>query len=608
MKKRHARLLQLLKEKEGRFLSGRELGEQLGVSDRTIRNDIRILNEDYLINAEIVSNNRLGYKLRGTLTQFNKRSHLDLDYHKRAFQLVKELLDANGWMSYDKFAETHFVSPQTIHSDVMRMSEWLKQYDRKAMFETKPFCGIRLLGNEQDKRMLLTSLFNNEFAAKQEAISQMTTAFSGWHTPQSIADIGKKLSDVLDANSIYVSASVWAKLLAVVLVAVHRGKTHELSTNKSAQAGANWKLAEQIANAIGWPCCPDGELAYLASNCIAFKLLPIQKNGNAAASERLQAACLAGLSLLEKQYGVDLIGDQKLLRHLTLHLQNMLSVLQDQYEIEAPSLSMIKAQYIHAFQMAVVFAEELGEKLSISVPEAEVSYLALHLQAAIDRMERKPIRVPLISTKSLAMTTLMKQKVEQAYPQVSIQEIYIPYAPSAVPRDAAFVLTTSKELKTQHKTLYIEGDFITKEDIARIKECLTYGILQARVTEDCFFRLNGQTKEELLRLLVKKAGAEVYLPSIESREQLSATDIGNRMAVPHPLISIDAPETKIFVGMNSRAVQWGERTVQMVFLLLVSERDTVLYESIFREIYQLSKTARLQDMKSYQGFRNSLSL
>ena len=100
----------------------------------------------------------------------------------------------------------------------------------------------------------------------------------------------------------------------------------------------------------------------------------------------------------------------------------------------------------------------------------------------------------------------------------------------------------------------------------------------------------------------------MYLPSIESREQLSATDIGNRMAVPHPLISIDAPETKIFVGMNSRAVQWGERTVQMVFLLLVSERDTVLYESIFREIYQLSKTARLQDMKSYQGFRNSLSL
>lgn len=62
MRERYAKLLLTLQEEKG-YIKGHELAEKLGVSARTIRTDVKDLNENYLTDARIVTNQTMGYRL-----------------------------------------------------------------------------------------------------------------------------------------------------------------------------------------------------------------------------------------------------------------------------------------------------------------------------------------------------------------------------------------------------------------------------------------------------------------------------------------------------------------------------------------------------------------
>src|SRR5699024_5666965 len=229
-------------------------------------------------------------------------------------------------------------------------------------------------------------------------------------------------------------------------------------------------------------------------------------------------------------------------------------------------LEQIKAQYIQAYQMAIVFSEHLSHSLNLYIPENEVGYIALHIEASIERKNDLSIKMALISTDSKIITTLIKQKIEKKFPQSS--------------------------------------------DNIHIKKNITFGILKEYIKPENFIHLNELSKISFLTEMTKQLGLEKYLKGILDRESLASTDIDGKVALPHPLFSVEEPASSIYVGVNQNNLDWGDSKVKLVFLLILSEKDKIQYEYIYREVYQLirykSKVKELNQVETYKSFINLL--
>ncbi|PAE12336.1 hypothetical protein CHI02_09855 [Niallia circulans] len=127
MRDRYAKLLHILQNSDG-FVTGNDISEQLNISSRTVRNDIKDLNDNYLIGARIISNKRQGYQLEGELVGFKQRHHIE--FEERAFYIVKALLDTKEWTTYEQLSQMIYFSPQTIRSDIQRISQMITSQKR----------------------------------------------------------------------------------------------------------------------------------------------------------------------------------------------------------------------------------------------------------------------------------------------------------------------------------------------------------------------------------------------------------------------------------------------------------------------------------------------
>lgn len=167
-------------------MTGVELAKIIGVTDRTIRDDIREINkksddlgisikgirgEGYLID---VKDNKLYNKLLCSMIQEEQKE----DYivptlpDDRVNYIVKKLLIAKDYLTLEGLAEELFVSKTTINGDLNKAEYILEEYDLKIW--RKRYYGIKLIGDEIKIRLCLSKFLEN----KPYIANVQTTDFS----------------------------------------------------------------------------------------------------------------------------------------------------------------------------------------------------------------------------------------------------------------------------------------------------------------------------------------------------------------------------------------------------------------------------------------------
>ncbi|WP_152655798.1 PRD domain-containing protein [Oceanobacillus sp. CFH 90083] len=618
MKERHARLLQLLKmyEQEGKYVSGDVLSEKLGVSTRTIRSDIRYLNKQYLADAEICSNNRLGYKLVGRMEVFKKQDYLE--FNQRAFYIVQSLMEADSWKSYQEIADFLHVSAQTVNSDLNRITELVANQQFEITFETETFSGIRMNGEEIDKRLLLAHFVKRDFATIEELRHELKELFTKWwFDGRQIDDTMARLDESLEQYGISLNMHVKSMLVVAVLIQTYRLNQTAVSKLDVDLCQYGKPLREKlVAQAIlKKEGLKNGELllresSFLAVQLIGWKVFPDSKGvKDGYLFKNIDLQINESLSILGEKYGYDFLEDHQLVNGLQAHIKRMIYPLAYRILINNPFLSFIKSEYIQAYQMAVVFSKLISSRVSIHIPENEVGYIALHIEAAIERMNDLKIKAAVIFKENHVLATLSKQKIEKNFRQIEVVGMYSINERQQLPENVSLVIS-QLPIKNIDKKVIVVNEFLQVDDLATIKQNITFGILKDRVSEEKLIYLNESTKEAFLEKMVDYFHLQHYFNGILDRENLSSTDIGNEIAIPHPLFSTNEEESYIYIGVNQQRMTWGERSVRLVFLLILSERDKLRYEYIYREIYQLMKNKstieNLLTTNSYKAFMENL--
>ena len=626
--KRRKRIFDMLKS-HPQGLNGEAISQQLGVSSRTIRSDIKAL-QDALgkYNIRIFSSPTKGYRFSnfehlGSIEQeLFKDSISKLETSKQRINYILYRLLENTLndvsITQNDLAEEMYISLSTLKMHLNEVKDILKKYDLKiAQYKTK---GIKISGEENKLRYCIVDIKNihleNEFF--QNLISNINTNL--------LDDIIKK---VLSERKLQLTDRSQKKLCMYIAIAIQRSKNNKTvvypsSLTNKIENTFEYNVAKEIVENIYTQLNTDlscSEVYYITQCLLASKkLIDVSESTNKKHVKNLVNIILK--EIYEK-LSIDFTNDEYLIDGLTLHLNIALTRIQFQMNIRNELLETIKNDYPLAFQMGVIAGKILEQYDNVKINENEIGYIALHFGAALSRNGIKENiqakNIIIVCASGLGISMLLKAKIEEYFNnRLNIIKILPEYEITKKIIDKVDLILTTVPIRDFSSEKVIKINRILQKDDIELIENKIFNKNRNFIKEfsDLFSRDNFyinkkfKTKTECLEFLTNEAinknlMSDFTKKSVFDREEISSTSIGDLTAIPHPIYS-EKGKSFISILVLEKPVMWDEFLVQVVFLFNIEKKESNLWESIFFKLYKYIKEKKginsILKHKSYDMF------
>ena len=180
------RLQLILLMPEDDFITNRQLSETLGVSNRTVYNDITQLNQMMRDKgAQLISKPRYGVKLvvtdRGKFLTFLRSLETDAvtvgdSAETRLSKAVERMILADAPIRMDDLADELHISRSTLKMDLKKARLFLGRYSLE--IDYRSYTGMRILGTEKNLRRCLAKIDQNMIASDGSFLSTDMDAIS----------------------------------------------------------------------------------------------------------------------------------------------------------------------------------------------------------------------------------------------------------------------------------------------------------------------------------------------------------------------------------------------------------------------------------------------
>lgn len=628
--KRRKRIFDMLKS-HPQGLNGEAISQQLGVSSRTIRSDIKAL-QDALgkYNIRIFSSPTKGYRFSnfehlGSIEQeLFKDSISKLETSKQRINYILYRLLENTLndvsITQNDLAEEMYISLSTLKMHLNEVKDILKKYDLKiAQYKTK---GIKISGEENKLRYCIVDIKNihleNEFF--QNLISNINTNL--------LDDIIKK---VLSGRKLQLTDRSQKKLCMYIAIAIQRSKNNKTvvypsSLTNKIENTFEYNVAKEIVENIYTQLNTDlscSEVYYITQCLLASKkLIDVSESTNKKHVKNLVNIILK--EIYEK-LSIDFTNDEYLIDGLTLHLNIALTRIQFQMNIRNELLETIKNDYPLAFQMGVIAGKIVEQYDNIKINENEIGYIALHFGAALSRNGIKENiqakNIIIVCSSGLGISVLLKAKVEEHFHnRLNVIKVMPSYEINNQILDNVDYILSTVPLKNVKSDKIIKiNRMLQKEDVENIENKIFHKETTELLEITTFFNKdnfyigkNFETKEECINFLADEAIKKGLMNnnakmSIFEREEMSSTSIGDLVAIPHPIYN-ECGTSFISILILNKPIIWDDLFVQVVFLLNVEKGKMNLWEPMFLKLYNYIKLKNgvnsILKNKSYEVFIN----
>ena len=401
----------LLKNKE--CMTGDNLAVAIGVSSRTIRNDMKDLNralEDH--GASVVSEIGQGYYLKIEDQEKFLAFQNEMEEHKREkdfkniipsepedrvkYIISKLLLSTlNGRKEKIEFfdlEEELFISTSTLKKDFRNIDKVLKPYDLKTSITKKD--GVKIVGDEAKIRYCISEyIFNSKgyFGIEENQFYQSI------FKEQEIEKLREILLDVISVYNLRLTDLAFKNVLIHSLIMLKRfarqkSVTYEENDIKAFEKKVEFECAQEIIKRIQKEFEVDlgNEVYYLTQHLISSQrfLIDDPKEDYEYKNEIEKI-----LIKIKEETNIDLSDDKQLINGLAMHLSAALQRMRFDMNIRNEFLDSIKNMYPLAFELAVIAGEIIEENFQFRTQENEIGFLAMHFGAALERKglnEKKP--------------------------------------------------------------------------------------------------------------------------------------------------------------------------------------------------------------------------
>ncbi|MEY2193822.1 transcription antiterminator [Neobacillus sp. BF23-41] len=631
----NSRLKSLIKE----LLSHKEpvtseyLAKVIGVTSRTIRNDVKTLNlELKKIGVQIEANRGVGYFIDPTLGQSvteliqevfmlqeEEQGHAPVLPEERVLYILKSIIMVDGFIATEQLANELFVSKSTVDNDLKQVEKLLEKYDL-TLYKKQNY-GIKLIGNEMNIRFCLSeslaNMRNEQVQLENEITSDINVELIKIITKEHIDELPFRMAD-LPLNNLVMH-------IAIAIQRIKRGKNIEVGTIELAQIEnqVEYTVAKRMVDSLEDKFAikiPNGEVAYIAIHLLGAKHFE-DKNLQEAdfvelIGESHHQLVVEILSEINRVYRIDLREDRELIYGLGLHLRSAMNRLKYRMNLRNPLLKEIKNNYPFSFELGILAAEIIQNNSHLLVNEDEMGYIAIHLEAAVERMKtkkrREVRRVAIVCASGLGTAKLLAASIESKFPGINIVGTYPSYSIKNIKKEAADLILSTIPVNEESPIPILHiNTMLTEKDVDKVKEHISNKYLnedknksliklQNLFSDDLFFtEIDKKSPSEIIKSLTSILNIKGYVDdsfqsSVLEREEISPTSIGNLVAIPHPL----KPNTLgscIAIGILKKPVKWGEHSVQLVLLLALNEKDKEEFSHLFNHIWQLVQNKKLVD-------------
>lgn len=542
----------------------------------------------------------LGYKLdifdeKKTQLLFEQQAEpLDVN-QTRMKRIIDRLVQTQEYVKIEDLAEELFVSRATVDRLMPELKEIIQKYDLNLTY--RPKYGIRLEGNEVNKRICYAhEVKGNSLYMGEEMMHKIQDILF-----TAIRKYNLVLNDINTNN-----------LIQHCIIAINRVHSNNLVEEIQSmgvndpiekELDAAREIVKQFEKAFSIEM-PKSEEQYIVMHLLGKRIL---SKTNIISEETLQ--CLDEIMLaIRSEKGVDFMGDDELKTTLALHLQPLLSRLKFGLKQDNPILLEIKREMNRGFELALCAADVIWDKYQYRVNEDEIGYLALHFAVALERMDKVSVekKIVVVCTSGRGTAKLIEHRLTTRYhfkPENLI--VVSSFMIDTIDLDDVACILTMVPLQGDFRVPVVMIDMSLSQQsfdrVDKVLESIHFSKeVEALIDERLFFPdQHFADRNEILSFLCGQVMkyhdvGETLEDDVMKREELSSTEVGNQVALPHPY-KYDGDQILLCFLSLKKPVKWKYENVRLVILMLLPSKESKTANELSGFIAQLvSDTTSVQ--------------
>lgn len=305
------------------------------------------------------------------------------------------------------------------------------------------------------------------------------------------------------------------------------------------------------------------------------------------------------LRQFEKTTGRKYLEDAQLVSSLRLHIGLFIKRAERGIETSNPITEQIKKNLPLDFDLAALMGLQIEKHFKVHLSESEIGFLTLHFASYEERRKSKERKkIVIICHYGVGTSQLLKEKILSRYEEFTIVGIYpVAFMDVALKQDSEIIVSTVKiNTYTTKPVIYIENifsnDIFDMIDKVLYKKSKMEKTLHELFNKKPFMKINVNSRKDAIEKMGEKLISEGYttdevIKEVFKREDISSTDIGNLVAIPHTISHLQG-KSFISVAILENQVFWSKGNVQLVFLICFNRNDTENLD-VFKYLYNFIK-------------------
>ncbi|MRN52624.1 BglG family transcription antiterminator [Paenibacillus monticola] len=601
-------LLRCIKPEVGPVTAAVIAGE-LKVSEKTIRNDLKIIDEWLSTNSfgEIVRKPNQGIfaiisesQRQDIEAALNDPSTGLSEATSRWLANLKLLLLDSCKVTVDKLSDRSYTNKNIIYEDLETLQKHLGSYGLKLESSRKD--GYQIKGEEERIReFFLNSIIELQARWIPGTILEELFLDSDAQKARHIVRVAER------SLGVEFSGEALHYLNYTILLTISRVKlNHVLTVTKAVPVPAHDAVALELAAEIEQLFAlrlPETEKNYLAWMVGGAKRhVNFSNFGATNPSEQAQHMGAHLISLVSLRTGLPFSRDSELEKGLVFHFEASLSRLAGGVSYPNPLLKEIKRSYYYIFDIVaeVVHKDEL--LVSYLFTDDEISYAALHFQAAFERISRHDgagNRILIVCSMGVGISMLLKTKICRKFTSLTVVDVIseenLRRADKDSLKDIDFVISVIP-LKGAPLPVIVVSPLFMEEDEERVESFIdrhmhrrSYPLIASllhpgRLLLDLVIDHPFEAMMDLAGLLEQEGTVKSdYAETVIIREMRSPTTVGGGLLLPHGETSLILCSSAAFARLKA-PIFWGQSEIEWVLLLAYIPASREEHQELFHEI------------------------
>lgn len=505
MNKRTNAIVQILCKKETNSIAS--LAQEFALSQRTIRNDLNVINE--ILNEHGLEQICLGKG--GSI--FLPENFADVwqyivekDFYE--YKLSKEerkiiasamLVCTSGYLTLSMIAEELVVSRATIINDLEDIKQFIRQGNLEVV--SHPNKGLRIEGKESDKRVFLMQLGKVEFEQLRQDFLRKQI-----RVDEHIENILEKiLFEQEHVHQCFLNDVSFQRIVMYLGIMVNRENKGEYIEHREYQENSKYLMAKDILQYVCQYCSmttTEDEIIFL-SELLSFAGYMKQENISKS-TMKIQVAARKFIERVSEALRMNLNNDFDFFESLSAHLERSV----DSERIQDADHAILQdALKDNPEIMDAVYQGQgiLNQCLKRELSKSEMGYIAVHVCAAVERKKNKEIVFHVIFACHAGIGTshLLLEKLKKHF-NFQIVDIVSAHEACRLEADAADLVISTVPLKDCKMRYVIVSPRLKDEDYIRI------GNVIDELRNDRHLPLRVKKKEVNAKGLLERIGRIVY--------------------------------------------------------------------------------------------------